>query len=295
MTLICRYLPPLSANVVSTWILVITCSCTYSFWPQLALAQAEWPVQASNGVQGGAGAQTEDHAIRVRRQGSDLHSRAGLARTRPRVVMFPNRVTLKCPVQQAACANETSKGLCNGIVWMVKTKASNDAPQPVTAVFPPRRLSAKRKRLVIKRFLAKFSGRYWCKVGDQLIQTWDVTRMKHNNSIVIQRVDYPGTPPVTEPPPLPVPLRFTVRPGSLHLVRPGERVLMRCSASGHPRPHITWLRGFRVISKRQGRIRVNKDNCLEFASVERDDEDTYRCVVENRMELLSSTAQLYVV
>lgn len=74
---------------------------------------------------------------------------------------------------------------------------------------------------------------------------------------------------------------FTVQPAMVDK-NPQESAVFKCSATGSPKPQITWFHnGQKVTPSTTGRIQINSKNELKFTSLQSGDKGTVQCVATN--------------
>ena len=88
---------------------------------------------------------------------------------------------------------------------------------------------------------------------------------------------------------------FIRKPRSLYLAHAGTTITLSCKVDGHPKPTLIWLRGYTVINfSKTTNLQLLPDGSMRFSPVTKADQDTYRCVAENRNGLSSASSRLWV-
>uniref|UniRef100_A0ABM0M4I6 Peroxidasin-like n=1 Tax=Saccoglossus kowalevskii TaxID=10224 RepID=A0ABM0M4I6_SACKO len=88
---------------------------------------------------------------------------------------------------------------------------------------------------------------------------------------------------------------FSYRPEDTE-VREGESVVLHCSATGYPRPTITWTKSDEIIPNgKTEKFNVSPSGSLQILNVERNDHGTYECLAANGLDSITAVAQLIVL
>ena len=73
----------------------------------------------------------------------------------------------------------------------------------------------------------------------------------------------------------------------------GESATLQCSASGVPRPTVSWQKNDLDLPG-DVRLRVNDSGTLQLTELRRTDSGVYRCVASNSLGSVSEFARLHV-